>query len=212
MGQDGGRRSHKSQPRVHLDTRAIDCTEVTTAAFGELLEGTGYEARRGSAIRSLSVQREGEAVMEKKGRGAALHAVLRPAFAVALFLSQFASHRTSFFTANRAVLAVGAAVTAAGVALWVAASVHLRRAQQADVVGTTGPFRSIRHPIYVSIYVLSVGMGLMFFSWTWFLVLVVFIPFWYRECRLEEEEMEERYGEVYASYRERTKMFIPGVV
>lgn len=149
---------------------------------------------------------------EKSESGTVLHAALRPAFAVVLFLSQFASHRTSFFTPDRFVLGVGIAVTAAGVALWVAASVHLRRAEQADVVGTTGPFRSIRHPIYVSVYVLSVGMGLMFFSWTWFLVLVVFIPFWYRECRLEEEEMEERYGEVYASYRERTRMFIPGVI
>jgi protein-S-isoprenylcysteine O-methyltransferase Ste14 len=100
----------------------------------------------------------------------------------------------------------------AGIVLWAAASVHLREAQRADSVATDGPFRAIRHPIYTSIYLLSIGLGLMFFAWTWFLVLVIFLPLWYRECRIEEEGMEARYGEAYAAYRERTKMFIPGLV
>jgi protein-S-isoprenylcysteine O-methyltransferase Ste14 len=148
---------------------------------------------------------------EARKRGL-LHVALRPAFAVCLFLSQFISSRTSFFTDNRYVLGAGAALTAAGIALWAAAAIHLRVAQRAERVATSGPFHAIRHPIYASIYVLSIGLGLMFFAWTWFLVLVIFFPLWYRECRMEEEEMEERYGEAYATYRERTKMFIPGVL
>jgi protein-S-isoprenylcysteine O-methyltransferase Ste14 len=143
---------------------------------------------------------------------AALHVALRPAFALGLFLSQFTSSRTSFFTANRYVLGSGAALIAAGILLWAAASNHLREAQRSGRLATSGPFRTIRHPIYLSIYVLSIGLGLLFFAWAWFLVLVVFFPFWYSECRGEEEEMEKLYGEAYAAYRARTKMFIPGLV
>jgi formylglycine-generating enzyme required for sulfatase activity len=44
MGRDEGRGSHQPQRRVYLDTYAIDCTEVTNAAFGEFVSQTGYEA------------------------------------------------------------------------------------------------------------------------------------------------------------------------
>lgn len=148
----------------------------------------------------------------KKRKVAISHVVLRPSFAICLFLSQFTSNRDSFFTVNRYVLGGGVTLVAAAIWLWSAASIRLREVQQADQVATSGPFRVIRHPVYVSIYVLSIGLGLMFFAWTWFLVLLIFFPLWYRECRIEEEEMEARHGEVYAAYRERTKMFIPGFV
>ncbi len=44
MGEDAGRRSHQPQRRVYLDAYAIDCTEVTNAAFGVFAAETGYQA------------------------------------------------------------------------------------------------------------------------------------------------------------------------
>lgn len=44
MGADEGRRSHRPQRRVYLDTYAIDCTELTNAAFADFASQTGYEA------------------------------------------------------------------------------------------------------------------------------------------------------------------------
>jgi protein-S-isoprenylcysteine O-methyltransferase Ste14 len=41
--------------------------------------------------------------------------------------------------------------------------------------------------------------------------MIVFIPLWWLECKSEEKEMKERYGEEFATYQERTDMFIPGV-
>lgn len=141
-----------------------------------------------------------------------LHLALRPTFAVCLFLSQFTATRTSFFTANPYLVGIGVALVAAAVWLWLSASRHLQRAQRRDAVADTGPFQYVRHPIYASIYVLSVGLGLVFFAWAWFLVLVVFAPLWYLECRREEADMLDRYGETFAAYRRQTKMLIPGVV
>lgn len=44
MGQNEGRPANQPQRSVYLDAYAIDCTEVTNAAFGEFVEETGYKA------------------------------------------------------------------------------------------------------------------------------------------------------------------------
>ena len=150
--------------------------------------------------------------MRNEGMGMrALHLLLRPGLAVGLFLAQFTSTRPSLFTDSLYALALGAILTAAGVALWVAASWQLQRANDEGNIATRSPFRYIRHPIYVSIYVLSIGMGFLFFAWAWFAVLAAFVPLWWLEAKSEEREMRERYGKAYTAYMERTAMFIPGL-
>jgi protein-S-isoprenylcysteine O-methyltransferase Ste14 len=139
-----------------------------------------------------------------------VHVFLRPGFAICLFLSQFTSNRNSFFTDNLYMILLGVVLTIAGVSLWLVASIHLGRAK--DRIATSGPFQYIRHPIYMSIYLLTFGFGFLFFAWIWFLVMMVFIPLWWLECRDEEKQMLEKFGEEYLDYQERTKMFVPGVI
>lgn len=141
-----------------------------------------------------------------------LHRWLRPGFGAALFLSQFTSRRGSFLTGNAVLLAAGVGVTLAGIGLMVWASVHLQRAQRSGTFATTGPYRRVRHPIYAGINVFSIGLGLIFFAWAWFVVLVLFAPLWWLECRAEEAEMQAAYGEAYRVYQARTHMAIPGLV
>ena len=141
-----------------------------------------------------------------------LHAILRPGFGVCLFLSQFTSNRNTFFTDNLNMILLGAVITIAGISLLLAASIHLGRAKDTGELVTSGPFQYIRHPIYMSVYILSIGFGFLFFAWLWFLVMAVFIPLWWLESKEEEKEMLEKYGKKYVDYQERTKMFIPGVV
>ena len=127
-------------------------------------------------------------------------------------MSQFISNRNTLFTDNLYILLLGVIVTIAGVALLIASSAHLGRAREAGMIATSGPFQYIRHPIYTSVYLISIGMGFLFFTWIWFLVMAVFIPLWWRESKEEEKEMEKKHGEKYVEYLKRTKMFIPGVV
>jgi protein-S-isoprenylcysteine O-methyltransferase Ste14 len=82
---------------------------------------------------------------------------------------------------------------------------------RADDIAANGPYRYIRHPLYVSIYLFSIGLGLIFFAWLWFLVLVACAPLWWFECRHEERGMAERHGETWNAYQARTWMLIPGV-
>jgi protein-S-isoprenylcysteine O-methyltransferase Ste14 len=140
-----------------------------------------------------------------------LHAVLRPGFGVCLFLSQFTSNRNTYFTNNLYMILLGVIITIAGVSLTLAASIYIRRANETGEMATSGPFQYIRHPIYISVYLISIGLGFLFFAWLWFLVMVVFIPLWWLESKEEEKEMLDKYGEKYVDYQKRTKMFIPGV-
>jgi protein-S-isoprenylcysteine O-methyltransferase Ste14 len=39
--------------------------------------------------------------------------------------------------------------------------------------------------------------------------MIVFIPFWYIECREEEKEMIKLFGEKYIEYQKKTGMFFP---
>jgi len=88
---------------------------------------------------------------------------------------------------------------------------HLRKAVNAEDVVISGPFKYIRHPIYTSMYILSIGLGLIFFAWLWFIVMIIFIPFWYLECRQEEKEMIKLYGQKYIDYQKKTGMFLPRI-
>ncbi len=139
------------------------------------------------------------------------HIALRLIFGVCLFLSQFTSGRNTFFTDNTYLFSMGIAFFVAGNIIWIIASYNLKKAVSENKIATGGPYKYIRHPIYTSIYILSVGLGFIFFAWLWFVVMIVFIPFWYLECRKEEKEMIELLGEEYINYRKNTGMFFPQI-
>jgi len=141
----------------------------------------------------------------------AVNAVLRPVFAALLAISQFTSRRGAIFTPNDVVLILGVLITVAGVWLWAAAARHLTRAVAAATLATTGPYRTIRHPIYASMYLICIGMGLVFFAWLWFAVLLAFAPLWWLEARREEEAIAAEYSEAYTAHQSQTAMFVPGI-
>jgi hypothetical protein len=57
-----------------------------------------------------------------------LHVVLRPAFGICLFLSQFTSNRSTLFTDNFYLLFLGILFLAGSILLLITASLHLRKA------------------------------------------------------------------------------------
>ena len=141
-----------------------------------------------------------------------LHVLLRPGFGAALLAAQFLSGRESLFTQSVPVLVAGGASILGSVALWIAASVHCTRATEADELATTGPYAVIRHPIYTSVLLLGLGLGLVFFSWMHLAVVAVSVPLWYLESRSEERAMLETHGKAYKTYRQGKAMLIPGIL
>jgi protein-S-isoprenylcysteine O-methyltransferase Ste14 len=75
---------------------------------------------------------------------------------------------------------------------------------------TTGPYRLVRHPIYLGLALLALGQALAFASWS-ALTIVVFgiVPTFAWRARAEEKLLSRVLGERFAVYRRRTKMIIP---
>jgi protein-S-isoprenylcysteine O-methyltransferase Ste14 len=84
------------------------------------------------------------------------------------------------------------------------------RADQDTGLVTTGPYRLVRHPIYLGLAVLATGEAIAFSSWPAFLVVLCgIVPTFACRSRAEEKLLSLIFGERFAVYRERTKMFIP---
>jgi protein-S-isoprenylcysteine O-methyltransferase Ste14 len=75
---------------------------------------------------------------------------------------------------------------------------------------TTGPYRLVRHPIYLGLVLLAIGQSLAFASWpALMIVLSGIVPTFAWRARVEEKLLDRTFGERYAVYRQRTRMIIP---
>src|SRR5215207_3522751 len=75
---------------------------------------------------------------------------------------------------------------------------------------TSGPYRVIRHPIYLGLALLAMGEALAFGNWPALgIVLTGIVPTFAWRARAEEKLLDRTFGERYEVYRQRTKMIIP---
>jgi protein-S-isoprenylcysteine O-methyltransferase Ste14 len=75
---------------------------------------------------------------------------------------------------------------------------------------TTGPYRLVRHPIYLGLTLLAAGNALSFASAAAFLVVSCgIVPTFAWRARVEEGELSRTFGEAFALYRRRTRKIIP---
>jgi protein-S-isoprenylcysteine O-methyltransferase Ste14 len=129
-----------------------------------------------------------------------------------LFLSGSSEGSTALLLASS-----GSLLAVAGVVLVLRSRAALGRAwslapnadQETGFV-TTGPYRLVRHPIYLGFALLALGQSLAFSSWpALVIVLLGLIPTFAWRAHAEEKLLHRTFGEAYALYRRRTTMIIP---
>lgn len=103
----------------------------------------------------------------------------------------------------------GGLLTLLGLSLrgWAAGSIHKERE-----LATGGPYRFIRHPLYLGS--LMMGSGLLTAARAWLLFplyLALFIWIYGRTIRAEERVLSARFGEAYVEYRRQVPGFLPRV-
>jgi len=92
----------------------------------------------------------------------------------------------------------GAAVAAAGELIRVWAAGHLRKGQE---VTTSGPYRFVRHPLYVGSAVIGVGFAVASASpWAASLVLAYLGVTLWVAMKLEEATLRDAFGTAYDHY------------
>jgi protein-S-isoprenylcysteine O-methyltransferase Ste14 len=78
---------------------------------------------------------------------------------------------------------------------------------------TTGPYRVVRHPIYLGLSVSTIGVAVAFGNAPALLVLLsCVIPSFVWRALTEERVLTSIFGAQYRSYREKTKMIVPYIL
>jgi protein-S-isoprenylcysteine O-methyltransferase Ste14 len=76
---------------------------------------------------------------------------------------------------------------------------------------TTGPYRVVRHPLYVNAALVFAALSLVTRSW-WFVVWIVpALVLLSIRTRTEEANLEARFGDAWRAYAARTGRFLPKV-
>ena len=73
---------------------------------------------------------------------------------------------------------------------------------------TKGIYQISRHPIYLSGFVMYIGIGIACASWVILLCAVLWIVLWRIVVPAEERFLAEKYGTVYREYMKRTPRWI----
>jgi protein-S-isoprenylcysteine O-methyltransferase Ste14 len=138
--------------------------------------------------------------------------------ALGVFLASLLIFRGSSETSIALALALsGCLLALAGAALVLRSRAELGLAWSfvptaAESTGlvTTGPYRLVRHPIYLGFALLAMGQALAFGSWSALvIVLSGIVPTFAWRARAEEKVLGRTFGECYAAYQQRTKRIIP---
>ena len=97
----------------------------------------------------------------------------------------------------------------AGVALRAWARGHLDRAER---VCTGGPYRLMRHPLYVGSFLMGLGVTLMALPWPFVpIYVVVFLLMYVPKAIREEAYLSDRFGDAYAVYASAVGPVMPRI-
>jgi len=120
----------------------------------------------------------------------------------------------AWFTGQRIA---GACAIGAGAALMSWAVLSFRswrfraKLEEGHQLATEGPFRLLRHPIYMGLNLLSLGTAIWVptvIVWSAFVLMAVGSDL---RARSEEALLAQAFGPVYGEYCSRTRRFIPGL-
>ena len=113
---------------------------------------------------------------------------------------------------------VGFAIFVLGLGLAVWARVYLGRnwgtpmSEKADPeLITTGPYHSVRHPIYSGIILAMVGTAVAVSTY-WLIAVALLGGYFCYSAVMEERYMAKAFPDTYPAYRRSTKMLIPFVL
>lgn len=112
--------------------------------------------------------------------------------------------------------AAGLTLVYAGIGVWIWSAAHLRTAisglvaPPGDRLITSGPYRFVRHPVYLGTTVAMFGVGIATASGFGLAVtLLAFLPVELYRARLEDRALRRRFGDAWSAYARVVPAFLP---
>ena len=104
-------------------------------------------------------------------------------------------------------LLAGAAISLPGLFLRALAAGFIRKERE---LATRGPYRYLRHPLYLGSYIVGLGLAVAGGEW-WFPFLYsgFFMWVYWRTVQAEELLLESLFGQEYLEYRKTVPAFLP---
>jgi protein-S-isoprenylcysteine O-methyltransferase Ste14 len=152
---------------------------------------------------------------EKKGEhpaGDAGQMVLFCVYLVVWVADSFFLQWTTFVAGSvPLVLRLVVAAAVLGVAVWLVRASHfiVSEDERPNDVVRSGPFRYVRHPLYLSALLLYVGFTIATFSLLSLAVFLVILLFYDFIAGYEEKLLLAKFGEPYRRYRDATGKWLP---
>jgi protein-S-isoprenylcysteine O-methyltransferase Ste14 len=78
-----------------------------------------------------------------------------------------------------------------------------------DKMIVVGPYRFVRHPMYIAVLCISLGLAGLIQSSAFFAVFCIYLVLIILLIPVEEEALQRAYGEEYAAYRQKVKKLVP---
>jgi len=118
-------------------------------------------------------------------------------------------------TNNPWLQGIGTAIFVMGLALAVWARVYIGRnwgmptsTKEDPELVTSGPYRTIRHPIYTGILLAIIGSAIAVSVW-WLIAVALIGGYFIYSAFVEERNMTRLFPSAYPEYQQSTKMLIP---
>jgi protein-S-isoprenylcysteine O-methyltransferase Ste14 len=110
--------------------------------------------------------------------------------------------------AGLVLLSIGACAGVAGVIALKSNRSPFPKPQEDSQLVRQGIYSSVRHPLYTSVILISLGWALVWGSAPAFIVALSMIPFFHAKARREEQWLRAKFPE-YVEYERETNRFIP---
>ena len=116
---------------------------------------------------------------------------------------------TLLIFANKQFNLYGSLVMVFGIMIRLWASGYIHKDKE---VTTAGPYKLLRHPLYLGNFLAGLGFALLINVWQLVLLYIpIFLIVYYKKMRLEETYLLGNFGSKYRAYQKTTPLFIPNL-
>jgi protein-S-isoprenylcysteine O-methyltransferase Ste14 len=111
-------------------------------------------------------------------------------------------YNTFVFPASKMLMGIGILLVIYG---WK----EIHKARKKDKLMIEGIYKYLRHPQYVGFLMITFGLNVMWLTIITLVMWPILVALYWRLARMEDKDMEEKFGEEFLEYKRRVPGFIP---